>query len=345
LRRARRFSGHFILIGALISACFACAQTSFAESPMAAGAVADKQSRVVTDETGRRVTIPADVKRIVSLAPSLTEIIYALGQENRLAGDTDFCDAPAEAKLKPHVGGPQNPSLEAIVALRPDLVVATTVNRWETVQALEHLGIAVYTTDPETVRATLDSFLHVAQILDAQSQGDALVAKLRSRLDALHSRLSDRPLVHVLFVVWENPLISIGQNTFIADALRWAGAESVVLSDKDWPTLSFEEIVRLQPDYLVFANDETGVAPVELQNLRASPAWKNIEAVQLGHIVVVPNAVEKPSPGLVDVIEGLAHQLHPEVFTVERLDSRVSSLPTFMTYSSFSGFTEFTCVL
>ncbi|HZC66881.1 MAG TPA: helical backbone metal receptor, partial [Candidatus Dormibacteraeota bacterium] len=90
--------------------------------------------RVVTDETGRRVTIPADVKRVVTLAPNLTETIYALGLEERLAGDTDYCDTPPAAKLKPHVGGAQNPSLEAIVALHPDLVLATTsINRIETV--------------------------------------------------------------------------------------------------------------------------------------------------------------------------------------------------------------------
>ncbi len=189
------------------------------------------ESRVVTDEVGRSVTIPAQVRRIVSLAPNLTETIYALGLEDRLAGDTDYCDVPAAAKAKPHIGSPQNPSIEAIVALHPDLVLATTsINLRQTADALARLGVPVYTTDPHAVRGMVDSFGRMADLIGASQQGAALVAGLDARLDTLHTRLADIPLVHVLFVVWLDPLISIGQKTFIADALRWAGAESVVLS-------------------------------------------------------------------------------------------------------------------
>ncbi|MGA8366626.1 MAG: helical backbone metal receptor, partial [Candidatus Acidiferrales bacterium] len=106
-------------------------------------------ARVVTDEVGRTVSVPADVRRIVTLAPNLTETIYALGLEDRLAGDTNYCDTPPAAKDKPHIGSPVSPSLEAIVALHPDLVLATTsINRRQTVDALARLGIAVYTSDP-----------------------------------------------------------------------------------------------------------------------------------------------------------------------------------------------------
>ena len=135
--------------------------------------------RIVTDEVGRRVTIPADVRRIVTLAPNLTETVYALGLEDRLAGDTNYCDTPAAAKSKPHVGDPQNPSLEAIVALHPDLVLATTsINRLETADALAHLGIPVYTTDSPTVRGMLDSVTHMAGAIGAEAQGATLVANL-----------------------------------------------------------------------------------------------------------------------------------------------------------------------
>ncbi len=280
--------------------------------------------RTVTDEVGRRVTIPADVRRIVTLAPNLTETVYALGLEDRLAGDTNYCDTPAAAKSKPHVGDPQNPSLEAIVALHPDLVLATTsINRLETADALAHLGIPVYTTDSPTVRGMLDSVTHIAVAIGADTQGATLVANLQSRLDALHARLADRPLVHVLFVVWEDPLITIGQNTFIADALRFAGAESVVLSKQNWPHVSMEEIIRLQPDYIVLTpnhngpNGESSGTQAELNDLRARPVWKDLQAVELGHVVVAGDDALRPSPGLVDAIEQLAHELHPEVFSAQ----------------------------
>ncbi|HWZ53276.1 MAG TPA: helical backbone metal receptor [Candidatus Acidoferrales bacterium] len=272
-------------------------------------------ARIVTDETGRRVAIPADVKRVVTLAPNLTETIYALGLEERLAGDTDYCDTPPAAKLKPHVGGAQNPSLEAIVALHPDLVLATTsINRIETVDGLAKVGVAVYTTDPQTVRGMLESTARIAELMGAEAQGAALVAKLQARLDGLAARLADVPQVHALFVVWEDPLITIGQNTFIADALRWAGAESVILSQQKWPRVSFEEVVRLQPDYIVFASDHAGFGAEQLGALRTREAWKQLRAVELGHIAVISEEINRPSPGLVDAIEQLAREVHPDAF-------------------------------
>jgi iron complex transport system substrate-binding protein len=272
-------------------------------------------ARVVMDETGRRVAIPADVKRIVTLAPNLTETIYALGLEERLAGDTDYCDTPPAAKLKPHVGGAQNPSLEAIVALHPDLVLATTsINRIETVDGLAKVGITVYTTDPQTVRGMLESTARIAGLMGAEAQGSALVAKLQARLDAVSARLADVPPVHALFVVWEDPLITIGQNTFIADAMRWAGAESVILSQQKWPHISFEEVVRLQPEYIVFASDHAGFGAEELGALRSREAWKQLRAVELGHIAVISEEINRPSPGLVDAIEQLAREVHPKTF-------------------------------
>jgi iron complex transport system substrate-binding protein len=273
-------------------------------------------TRVVIDEVGRRVVMPAQVNRIVTLAPNLTETVYALGLEDKLAGDTDLCDTPPSAKQKPHVGDPQNPSLEAIVALRPDLVLATTsINREETADALARLGIAVYTTDSHTVRGTLDSIAHIADVAGVPDRGTALVERLQNHLDALHERLADLPMVHVLFVVWEDPLITIGQNTFIADALRWAGAESIVVSDRNWPQLSLEEVVRLQPDYIVFTSGHAGAGASELANLRAKPIWRDLDAVELGHVVDVSEEALRPAPGLVDAIEQLAHEVHPEAFS------------------------------
>jgi iron complex transport system substrate-binding protein len=268
----------------------------------------------VTDEVGRRVKLPFDIKRIVTLAPNLTETVYALGLQDRLVADTNFCDTPPAAKAKAHVGDPQNPNLEAIVALQPDLVLATTsINRVETADALKQLGFPVYTTDPQTVRGMLDSVQHMASAMGEEKKGAELVGRLQKRLDALHARLSDRPMVHVLFVVWDQPLITIGQNTFIADALRFAGAESAVLSKQQWPHLSIEEVVRLQPDYIVFTSDH-GPAAATLASLRARPIWRDLDAVETGHVINVSVEAIRPSPGLVDAIEQLAHDVHPEVF-------------------------------
>ena len=109
----------------------------------------------------------------------------------------------------------------------------------------------------------------------ARTRGRGVRGAIAGALDALHARLQDLPLVHVLFVVWEDPLITIGQNTFIADALRWAGAESVILSKQNWPQVSFEEVVRLQPEYIVLANSHTGEGQRSVAELRARPVGRN----------------------------------------------------------------------
>lgn len=261
--------------------------------------------------------MPAEVNRIVTLAPNLTEVVYALGLADKLAGDTNECDNPPAAKSKPHVGEPQNPSLEAILALHPDLVLATdSINRLDTADALQRLGVPVYTTsgDTQTVLGILNSIAKMADLMSAKAQGDDLVSHLRQRLDALHVRLENRPMAHVLFVVWMDPLITVGQNTFIADALRWAGAESVVLSKQNWPQISIEEVVRLQPDYIVFAGGHAQNAATELDDLRSRPIWRDLDAVELGHIVNLDQEAIRPAPGLVDAIEQLARDVHPEAF-------------------------------
>ncbi|HEX4001356.1 MAG TPA: helical backbone metal receptor [Candidatus Acidoferrales bacterium] len=318
-------------------ACTLAAQRAVAARfPAGRGAQASK-TRIVIDEVGRRVVMPAEVNRIVTLAPNLTETVYALGLEAKLAGDTNFCDTPAAAKEKAHVGDPQNPSLEAIVALRPDLVLATTsINREETADALARLGIAVYTTDSHTVRGTLDSIAHIADAAGVPERGTALVTHLQNRLDALHSKLADLTMVHVLFVVWEEPLITVGENTFIADALRWAGAESIVLSDNNWPQLSLEEVVRLQPDYIVFTSGHQGAAKSELADLRAKPVWRDLDAVEMGHVVDVSEEALRPAPGLVDAIEQLAHELHPEAFAEEN-ENRNAKFETRLAFAGYAG--------
>lgn len=273
------------------------------------------RSMEVIDEVGRRVTLPAAAGRIVSLAPSLTETIYALELQDRLVGDTDFCDFPQEAQAKPHVGGPMNPNLEQVVSLHPDLVLATREgNRLETVEALTRLGIAVYATDPRSVENVIETTRRLSSVLGAGARGDSLALALRSRLAEVRRRVSSDPVRRVFFVVWTDPLISVGKNTFLADALRWAGAESVVETAQDWPRLSIEELIKQQPDYLVFSNTHFDEVARTVEELRARAGWGSLDAVRDRRIAVVSDAVIRPSPRLVDAIEQLARQLHPEAF-------------------------------
>jgi iron complex transport system substrate-binding protein len=272
-------------------------------------------AHLFTDEIGRRVSVPVDVKHIVSLAPNLTEIIFALGKGDHLAGDTDFCNYPPEARQKPHVGGLVNPNLEQIVALRPDLVLATkAINRRETVEALTRVGLSVYVTDPHSVDEMITSVERLGHILNAERTAVPLVEDLRARLADLDRHLAGTVPRRVLFVVWTNPLISIGRDTFIADALRHTGARSVVDTTAEWPHVSLEEIVRLQPEFVVFASAHAGETQQDIDELRTRPGWRDLSALRRGDIVILSEAINRPAPRLVDAIEQLARALHPESF-------------------------------
>jgi ABC-type Fe3+-hydroxamate transport system substrate-binding protein len=171
----------------------------------------------VTDEMGRAIDLPQPVRRIVSLAPSVTETLFALGLGDRIMGDTNYCDYPVEAKSKIRVGGPIDPNIEQIAALHPDLVVATrSINRQTTVNSLQHLGIAVYVTDPRTVEQVLDSTARLGRLIRAgddaipnsaaAADGNSdvtLVADLRRRLAGVREKLSGAPPKSVFFVVWQ----------------------------------------------------------------------------------------------------------------------------------------------
>jgi len=272
-------------------------------------------TREVTDEVGRTVRVPLTPSRIISLAPSLTETIYALGAESRLVGDTDYCDYPPDALKKAKVGGAIDPNLEQIAALRPDLVLVTKgFNRLDTVRALETLGIASYATDPHTVEEIISSTQKLADLLDISATGQALADELQGRLAAVQTKLSSLPPKRVLFIVWTDPLISVGKSTFIADALRRAGAISIVDSSQNWPQISLEEAVHLQPDFLVFASSHSDVAAHDFEMIADRPGWRILEAVRNRRYAVISDAVNRPAPRIVSAIEDLARQLHPEAF-------------------------------
>lgn len=275
---------------------------------------AEAPARAVVDETGRTVQVPARVERIVSLAPNLTEMIYALGLEERLVGVTTVCDFPPAARAKPKVGDVIDPSLERIVELKPDLVLGTPAgNRRETADALERLGVPVYGIDPHSVNDIFTSIRHVAELVGVPEAGQELAARLEARLAALPAPQGSPTRPRVLFVVWLEPLVTVGGNTFLNDVLERAGADSITANlSQGWPQLSVEEVLERDPDYLVVPR--TPILEARLAELARRPPWQRLRAVQQNRIVWVEEAVLRPGPRIVEAIEELARALHPEAF-------------------------------
>ncbi|HTG29603.1 MAG TPA: cobalamin-binding protein [Methylomirabilota bacterium] len=322
-----------VLLGVITPAPRTWAQTSSSAStaaPAQNGATTQNGApaqnfREVVDETGRTVRIPQPVMRIVSLAPSLTETIYALGLQDRLVGDTDYCDYPPEAQKKQKVGGAINPSLEEIAHLRPDVVLVTRhLNTLDTVHSLDALGIPSYATDPRSVDEIVASAKRLGDVLGAPEAAAALAEDLQRRLEVLRQKIGALPPRRVLFVVWTDPLISIGKDTFIADALRRAGAVSIIDSKQDWPQVNLEEVAHLQPEVLVFADSHGETTAQHLDVLATRPAWRILNAVRDRNFAVISEAVNRPAPRIVTAIEELAEKLHPEAFVERPASDKVS---------------------
>ena len=268
--------------------------------------------RVVKDQTGRTVNVPDQPHRLVSLAPNITEIVYALGLADELVGDTDNCDFPPQAKNKPHVGTMVNPSLERIVALKPDLTLGTPeANRRETADQLERLGIPLYGVTAKTLEGTLASIENLGKILGRAAEAHSLVAQMQARIDRVEKRVEGQPKPTVLFVVWYRPLITVGPHTFIADVIHAAGGIPVSGNLKgEWPRLTLEELLPQNPDVILFPKTESfSPSTKEFESL---PGWKDLRAVKEHRMFFVSETVMRPGPRLVDALEELANILHPD---------------------------------
>ena len=301
----------FALAGLLLAAGWLC-------TPASARTI-EKPTRTVVDETGRVVRVPTRIERIITLVPSLTEIVYALGLEDRLVGVTNQCDYPPAAQQKQRVGDVINPNLEMIVELKPDVVLGSKVdNLSKTVEAIEHLGVPLYGLYPTTVQGVLDSIRHIAELAGVAERGRALAGRLQAQLRELQTRLEQTSTAkpRLLFVVWVDPLIVVGGGTFLSDALTQAGGVSVSAGLRgNWPRLSLEEVVELDPDFLVLPRSHG--LDTRMADLSQREPWNHLRAVRQNRVIWIDAAIERPGPRIVAVIEQLAQALHPQLAPAE----------------------------
>jgi iron complex transport system substrate-binding protein len=271
-------------------------------------------SRELKDELGRRVILPDNPQRVVCLAPSLAETVYALGEEAVVVGVTDFTDDPPDAQKKPSVGGLNDASVEKIVSLYPDMVLSLAeINREETVNELERLGIPVFVVDPQSLQGIMTSVQHVGDALNRSRDARGLLKRLEERRAAVAARVNGLPRPKVLVVIWYDPVITAGNKSFITDIVSAAGGESITADmDQAWPQISLEEVVRRAPDRVLLVRGTHG--GITGEDLKARAGWDQIEAVRDNHIIYMGERFFHPSPVVFDALEQLAKELHPEVF-------------------------------
>jgi len=271
-------------------------------------------SRQLTDELGRRVTVPDQPHRIISLAPSLTETVYALGLGDVVVGVTDYTDYPPEARAKPSVGGLIDPNLEKIVSLRPDLVLATReINRRETVEQLVRFGIPVFVVDPQGLRGILVSIKNIGQATHRAAEGSVLASRLEKKWKTVADRIKGLPRPTVFVPIWYDPVITAGKTAFITQVISAAGGESVTADiPQAWPQISMEEVLRRSPDFLLLIHGRQG--GITIAELKVREGWSRLDAVRQNHVIYIDERLEHSSPVVFDALEELAQKLHPEAF-------------------------------
>jgi iron complex transport system substrate-binding protein len=269
----------------------------------------------VTDMVGRPVRVPERATRVVSLAPSVTEIVYALGAGDRLVGVTDHCDYPPETSQKVKVGGFYAPNFEMILSLRPDLILATSIEggREEVFRGAEAFRAPVYVVRPLRVRSVLESIERIGRLLGHEHAAGRLVQGLEAELDAIARAVAGRRAPRVLYVLWGNPLIVPGRETLITELLQLAGGESV--SGREvaaYPRFAAEEAVARRPEVVVLA--QHGEATVDRQ-LREWPHLALLPAARQGRVHQVDgDLTHRPGPRLIEGLRRLARIIHPDAF-------------------------------
>ncbi|MCI0372202.1 MAG: cobalamin-binding protein [candidate division NC10 bacterium] len=269
----------------------------------------------VRDMTGREVEVSRTVARVVSLAPSLTEILFALGAGDLTVGVTDFCDYPPAAAVKPKVGTVLAPNPEVILALEPDLVLATTDgNRQETVLLLERLGLPTFVVHAEGLDGIYATIRAMGRLLGRPTRASALVEVMRSRVAWVARQVRGRPRVRVLYVLWPDPLITAGRGSIIDDLVRLAGGENVAGGIAlRYPRLGLEEVLRVDPEVILLAG--MGSRPLRPESVRGWEGWQVLRAVQAGRVRSLDgDLLHRPGPRIVEGLEAIARALHPDAF-------------------------------
>jgi iron complex transport system substrate-binding protein len=266
---------------------------------------------VITDDAGREVTIERSPTRIVSIAPSNTEMLFALGLDERIVGVDSFSTYPPEAGQKPQVGSYLEPDLERVVAADPDLILATEAHLGTVLPELDALGLPTVVIEPKDLDEVLSGMLLVGTIADTSPRAQQVVCELQARVDAVTDAVAGAPRPRVFFELSPD-LYTAGPGSFVDDLIDRAGGVNVAAGAAEmWPQMSAEAVVAADPEVVLLADHEAGVTA---EQVAARPGWQGMSAVEQGRIVSLDSdLVARPGPRVVDGLEAIAAALHPDL--------------------------------
>lgn len=271
--------------------------------------------REVIDRLGRAVQVPVNPVRVVSLAPSVTEVVFAIGQDQKLAGVTQFSNYPPEALSLPKVGSYVHLDVEKIVSLKPDLCLAIKDgNPIDVIRRLERLNVPVYAVDPRNLDAVMEMVLDIGDLLGASQKAEIIVNNMKKRIAKVKAVVSGIQVrSKVFFQIGVAPIVSVGTETFLHELITLAGGYNLTQGTVSYPRVTVEQVMGMAPDVLIITSMTRG------QSFEAVKAqwkkWHSIPAVKSNRIYLVDSdVVDRPSPRLVDGLEILAQYINPELF-------------------------------
>lgn len=269
------------------------------------------QARTIVDQLGRQVQIPEYPERIVALAPSLTECLFALEQGHRVVGVTRYSDHPLEAKKLPKVGSYIQLDLEKIVALEPDLCLATKDgNPVKVIRQLEDLDVSVYALDPRNLEAVMQTIAKLGWMLECEGKASKVVADMQQKIETVRERVrASRNRPRVFFQIGISPIVSVGSNTFVHELITMAGGVNLAAGPRDYPRFSREDVLVLNPDIIVI-NSMTRDDALLQETIEMWKRYPQIEAVKQDRIFAVNSDVfNRASPRLIKGLQVLADLL------------------------------------
>lgn len=266
-------------------------------------------TREVTDDLGRKIKIPLKVNRAISLAPNLTENIFAIGAGDKLVGVTTFCDYPVEAKAIQKVGDTISPNMESVIALKPQIVFVSTASQMEAfTKLMEENGMAVFVTDPNSLHGIYKNLETLGEIFGTQERAAQVTADMKARLGVIREKVGGEPPVKVFVQISRDPLFAAGRESFITEMIEYSGAISVT---RDVPAaymrLSNESALAMNPEAIIIPAGAGNEEPHEV--FRESAALKNGKVFR-----VKADLLMRPSPRIIEGLEAAARDLHPESF-------------------------------
>jgi iron complex transport system substrate-binding protein len=265
----------------------------------------------VKDASGRDVTIPAEPKRIVSVAPGNTELVFALGKGGTLVGRSDFDDYPAEAQKVPSIGGWMPPNFEKIVAAKPDLVLVIGGSEPDRDKLINDYKLNVFVVQPDTFDQIYAQVTALGVALNAQDAAEKLVADMQKGVKAVADKAAtatSKPKVY--YEVWDEPLMTAGTGTFVNDVITLAGGVNIAADVKGWPEYSAEKVTAANPDVIIASSAD------DLAKIKVRKGWESLNALKTSKVVAISDAnlLVRPGPRLVQGLQWMAQQLHPELF-------------------------------